>query len=105
MAINVWTGVTQFVVLSTNQPLQPGVWAHVILIFGESGVKKAAKELETTLLAEIPLEIALRESSDKGMPYMNEPMYEGRAVWKAYMELAKNVDRSFDKGFFRRIFS
>ena len=74
-------------------------------IFGESGVKKAAKELETTLLAEIPLEIALRESSDKGMPYMNEPMYEGRAVWKAYMELAKNVDRSFDKGFFRRIFS
>src|SRR3989338_3516858 len=39
IAINVWTVVTQFVVLSTNQPLQPGVWAHVILIFGESGVK------------------------------------------------------------------
>jgi ATP-binding protein involved in chromosome partitioning len=74
-------------------------------IFGESGVKKAAKELETSLLAEIPLEIALREASDIGMPYMNEPKYEGRAVWKAYMELAKNVDRSFDKGFFRRIFS
>jgi len=74
-------------------------------IFGESGVKKAAAELETTLLAEIPMEIALRQSSDIGMPYMNESKYEGRPIWNAYMTLAKNVDRTFDKGFFRRIFS
>lgn len=74
-------------------------------IFGESGVKKAAKELETPLLAEIPMEIALRESSDKGYPYMNEKKYEGRPVWNAYMELAKNVERTLEKGFFRRIFS
>jgi len=35
-------------------------------IFGEGGVKKAASELEVNLLAEIPLELALREGSDKG---------------------------------------
>ena len=74
-------------------------------IFGESGVRKAALELETPLLAEIPMEIALRECSDNGHPYMNETKYEGRPVWNAYMELAKSINRSFEKGFFRRIFS
>jgi ATP-binding protein involved in chromosome partitioning len=74
-------------------------------IFGESGVRKAAVELETPLLAEIPMEIALREASDSGHPYMNETKFEGRPVWNAYMELAKNIDKSFGKGFFRRIFS
>jgi ATP-binding protein involved in chromosome partitioning len=74
-------------------------------IFGQGGVKKAAAELETTLLAEIPMEIALREGSDTGHPYMNDTKFEGRPVWNAYMELAKNLDRSLSKGFFRRIFS
>jgi ATP-binding protein involved in chromosome partitioning len=74
-------------------------------IFGQGGVKKAAAELQTPLLGEIPMEIALREGSDNGHPYMNESKYEGRPVWNAYMELAKNIDRSFSKGFFRRIFS
>lgn len=82
-------------------------------IFGEGGVKKAAKELNVNLLAEIPLELALREGSDKGLPYMNEKKYEGRPVWNAYMTLAKNVDQCFNdqestgepKGFFKRLFS
>lgn len=82
-------------------------------IFGEGGVKKAAKELNVNLLAEIPLELALREGSDKGFPYMNEKKYEGRPVWNAYMNLAKNVDQCFSdqenssepKGFFKRLFS
>ena len=82
-------------------------------IFGEGGVKKAAAELEVNLLAEIPLEIALREGSDTGRPYMNEKKYEGRPVWNAYMNLAKNVDQSFNKpteegetkGFFKRLLS
>lgn len=82
-------------------------------IFGEGGVKKAAKELDVNLLAEIPLELALREGSDTGFPYMNEKKYEGRPVWNAYMNLAKNVDLSFNqqedsgeqKGFFKRLFS
>jgi len=81
-------------------------------IFGEGGVKKAAKELEVDLLAEIPLEMALREGSDSGHPYMNEKKYEGRPVWNAYMSLAKNVDGAINgtpdgeqKGFFKRLFS
>jgi ATP-binding protein involved in chromosome partitioning len=82
-------------------------------IFGEGGVKKAAQELNVNLLAEIPLELALREASDKGFPYMNEKKYEGRPVWNAYMNLAKNVDQCFNgaetsgepKGFFKRLFS
>ena len=82
-------------------------------IFGEGGVKKASSELNVNLLAEIPLEIALREGSDTGRPYMNEKKYEGRPVWNAYMSLAKNVDQCFSgqstegdsKGFFKRLFS
>lgn len=82
-------------------------------IFGEGGVKRAAQDLNVNLLAEIPLELALREGSDKGFPYMNEKKYEGRPVWNAYMNLAKNVDQCFSenensgeqKGFFKRLFS
>ena len=82
-------------------------------IFGEGGVKRAAQELNVNLLAEIPLEMALREGSDTGKPYMNEKKYEGRPVWKAYMNLAKNIDQCFEtkseegepKGFFKRLFS
>ena len=56
--------------------------------------------------------MALRESSDSGYPYMNEKKYEGRPVWNAYMNLAKNVDQSFygtendgeQKGFFKKLF-
>lgn len=85
-------------------------------IFGEGGVKKAADELNVNLLSEIPMEMALREASDKGQPYMNEKKYEGRPVWNAYMNLAKNIDACFSndpnaklegesKGFFKRLFS
>lgn len=81
-------------------------------IFGEGGVKKAAAELKVDLLAEIPLEMALREGSDSGHPYMNEKKYEGRPVWNAYMNLAKNIDQAINgsqddeqKGFFKRLFS
>ncbi|MBC7711997.1 MAG: Mrp/NBP35 family ATP-binding protein [Rhizobacter sp.] len=82
-------------------------------IFGEGGVKKAAQELNVNLLAEIPLEIALREGSDNGKPYMNEKKHEGRPVWDAYMNLAKNIEACFSapaeegapKGFFKRLFS
>lgn len=85
-------------------------------IFGEGGVKKAAEELQVNLLTEIPMEMALREGSDNGKPYMNEKKYEGRPVWNAYMTLAKNIDHCFNaddtkstepetKGFFKRLFS
>ncbi len=82
-------------------------------IFGEGGVKKAAAELNVNLLAEIPLEIALREGSDNGKPYMNEKKNEGKPVWNSYMSLAKNINQCFEetpnpnesKGFFKRLFS
>lgn len=82
-------------------------------IFGEGGVKKAAQEFNVNLLAEIPLEIALREGCDNGKPYMNEKKYEGRPVWNAYMNLAKNIEQCFNepvtedqpKGFFKKLFS
>ncbi len=85
-------------------------------IFGEGGVKRAAEELQVNLLTEIPMEMALREGSDSGKPYMNEKKYEGKPVWNAYMTLAKNIDHCFyaddtknsepeTKGFFKRLFS
>jgi ATP-binding protein involved in chromosome partitioning len=77
-------------------------------IFGQGGVKKASEELNVPFLAEIPLEIALREGSDTGRPYMNEKNLEGRPVWNAYMELAKKINNNFhpeEKGFFKKLFS
>lgn len=77
-------------------------------IFGQGGVKKACEELNVPFLAEIPLEIALREGSDNGKPYMNEKSFEGRPVWNAYMDFAKKIDQQFnpeEKGFFKKLFS
>lgn len=75
-------------------------------IFGEGGVEKAATALETRFLGQVPMEIALRESCDKGEPYMANKNYEGRAVWGAYMSLAKNLEDGDNgkKGFFKNIF-
>jgi len=76
-------------------------------LFGNGGVKKACAELKTEFLAEIPMEIALRVGSDNGIPYMSQKDYEGRPVWKAYMDLAKTVDKKLEektkKGFFSKI--
>ncbi|EQC51524.1 Mrp/NBP35 family ATP-binding protein [Bacteriovorax sp. DB6_IX] len=75
-------------------------------IFGEGGAKKATEELGIPFLGDIPMEIALRESCDKGTPYMNNNAYEGRPVWKAYTEIAKKVIDNTDegkKGFFSKI--
>lgn len=82
-------------------------------IFGEGGVRKAATDLNVNLLAEIPLEIGLREGSDSGKPYMNEKKNEGKPVWNSYMSLAQNINQCFEetpnprehKGFFKRLFS
>ena len=37
-------------------------------IFGEGGARKEAERLGVPLLAEVPLEVALRESGDQGRP-------------------------------------
>jgi len=76
-------------------------------IFGKGGVKEAAKELKTEYFGEIPLEVALREASDEGTPYMAHKEYEGRPVWNAYMELAMKIDKQMEKkkGFLSKILS
>ncbi len=82
-------------------------------IFGEGGVKKSAKELGVEFLGEIPLEIALREGSDKGVPYMTRGEFEGRPVWNAYTQIAAHLDSEEvpgdeqsqkTGGFFKRMF-
>lgn len=64
-------------------------------IFGKGGVDKAVAELQTTLLAKIPLEIDLRSASDKGEPYMAQAPYKGRAVYEAFMQVATKVEDFF----------
>lgn len=65
-------------------------------IFGHGGVDKAASELETNLLGRIPLELELRTGSDTGKPYMNQPEFKDRAVHRAFMDVAKNVNQFFN---------
>jgi ATP-binding protein involved in chromosome partitioning len=77
-------------------------------IFGNGGVKKACEELGVEFLGEIPMEIALREGSDNGRPYMQERSFEGRPVWKAYVDFAKKLNSGIypeEKGFLKKLFS
>lgn len=64
-------------------------------IFGKDGVKQAAKKLEIDFLGGIPLEKALRVSCDQGHPYMAQSNYEGKEIWKSYMNIAKKIDEKF----------
>jgi ATP-binding protein involved in chromosome partitioning len=78
-------------------------------IFGEGGVEQAAKELALPLLAQIPLEIPLREGSDNGVPYMSNNSFEGRPVWNAFSQLSLAMIEALGlkeqkKGFLSRFF-
>jgi ATP-binding protein involved in chromosome partitioning len=64
-------------------------------IFGEKGVENAVGELDVSLLGKIPLEIELRSGSDTGLPYMAQDRFQNRPVWKAFHEVASNVDGYF----------
>ncbi len=64
-------------------------------IFGEGVVKKSSEELNTKFLGEIPLEISVREGSDTGAPYMNNPANEGRPVYNGYLAIAQNINEHF----------
>jgi ATP-binding protein involved in chromosome partitioning len=78
-------------------------------IFGQGGVKLACRKMDLEFLGEVPLEIALREGSDNGKPYMNDSSFEGRPVWNSYMEISKSVlELTKDKkeaGFFSKLLS
>lgn len=75
-------------------------------IFGEGGAEELAHELEIGFLGQIPLEIALRESCDKGEAYMSNLSYEGRPVWNSYMEIAGKLAKIEEapKGFWGKLF-
>ena len=64
----------------------PATGAH-IPIFGEGGAREEAKRLGAPLLAEIPIDIALRQGCDDGVPVVvSDP--EGR-VAAAFRDAAK----------------
>jgi ATP-binding protein involved in chromosome partitioning len=57
-------------------------------IFGKDGAKNLAKDIDTPLLGEIPLEISIREAGDIGRP---AAMQEGTATAKAFEKLTQNM--------------
>jgi len=57
-------------------------------IFGKDGAKNLAKDIDTPLLGEIPLEIGIREAGDVGRP---AAMQEGTATAKAFEKLTQNM--------------
>ncbi len=58
-------------------------------IFGKGGAKDLADEYETEILAQIPIEISLREGGDKGKPIS---FYEPNSISaKRYDEAAKKI--------------
>lgn len=61
-------------------------------IFGNGGVEKCCFERAIPFLGSVPFEIELRESSDRGVPYMTNNEFEGRRVWKAYSGMAQTLD-------------
>jgi ATP-binding protein involved in chromosome partitioning len=58
-------------------------------IFGHGGARKEADKLGIDFLGEIPLDIAIRETSDGGNPIVVSQPESAHA--KAYMEIAKKV--------------
>lgn len=77
-------------------------------LFGSGGLKQGAQEMKQTFLGSVPLEISLREASDKGTPYMSLPQYENREVWRAYMGIADKVNKKYNeksKNFLEKLFS
>jgi ATP-binding protein involved in chromosome partitioning len=65
-------------------------------IFGQGGVVKAVEQLNVEMLGQVPLEIELRTGSDNGKPYMSQDSFEGRPVWKAFMEVGDKVEKFFN---------
>ena len=60
-------------------------------IFGEDGVLPQAKDLGVPFLGEVPIEPALREGSDSGIPYMGCETYRGSMVWQNFTVIAQKL--------------
>jgi ATP-binding protein involved in chromosome partitioning len=63
--------------------------SHESHIFGHGGARKLAKELETEFLGEIPLTLAIRETSDAGQPVVATAPHAPDAM--AFMAVAEKV--------------
>jgi ATP-binding protein involved in chromosome partitioning len=82
-------------------------------IFGKGGGEKLAGQCSVDYLGDIPLEIALRESSDKGEPYMSDKSYADLPAYKSYAEVSQKILEKLDlvdlpkksQGFFGKLFS
>jgi ATP-binding protein involved in chromosome partitioning len=66
-------------------------------VFGSGGGERLATELGVRLLARIPLDVALREAGDAGVPLvLSDPDSD---VADAFVELARTIDASRSAGF------
>lgn len=79
-------------------------------IFGEGGVEKAVEQLQVNMIGQIPLELELRTGSDNGIPYMTQERLKDRPVYKAFEQVAENIENFFNpnptqpkQGFFSRV--
>lgn len=63
-------------------------------IFGREGVKRLAKDMKTTLLAQIPIVQSICEASDEGEPVATKP---DTITGQAFHQLAKAVVEAVDK--------
>jgi ATP-binding protein involved in chromosome partitioning len=62
---------------------------HVEHLFGEGGAARMAKQYGVPLLGSLPLEIAIREQGDAGVPVV--VAHPGSAVAEAYRATARNI--------------
>lgn len=69
---------------------------HESHIFGHGGAKETAAKLGTDFLGEIPLHIAIRETSDGGTPITARDPHGPQA--KAFLALAARVAQKLDAG-------
>ena len=77
-------------------------------LFGKNGVESEAKKWSIPFLGEVPMDIALREDSDRGTPYMGQEKYQDSEVWEAFISIAQKLSHSpakkgEQKGFFHRL--
>jgi ATP-binding protein involved in chromosome partitioning len=66
-------------------------------VFGSGGGSRLAEELEVPLLGQVPLDAALRESSDAGVPLVVREPDSAPAL--AISEIARAIDASRVGGF------
>jgi len=69
---------------------------HESHIFGHGGARETAAKLGTDFLGEIPLDIAIRETSDGGTPITARDPSGPQA--RAFIELAERVAAKLDAG-------